>query len=273
MGKSADCERGGGLLKTGRLVRGYLRHNLMSAMAYRGAFALQAFGMVLNNTMLLFFWWMLFSRLPTLRGWDLAGVMTLYGVVAFGFGLANVVCGNSFLVARVIACGDLDYYLALPADPLVHVLVSRMSLSAWGDLLFGLVVFLVAAPGRWTSLPLFLLLGLLAGLVLVAFSVLVGSLAFWMGSADNLATQAINAMITFGLYPAEIFPTLVQVLLYTLIPAAFIGSMPAELLSDFDWGRMALLVAFTAGIALAARWVFFRGLRRYESGNLVTVRG
>jgi len=260
-------------MKTIRLLLGYLRHNLMSAMAYRGAFVLQVVGMLLNDTMLLFFWWVLFSRLPTLKGWDLTGVMTLYGIVAFGFGAATVVCGNSFLVARIIASGDLDYYLALPADPLVHLLVSRMSLPGWGDLFFGLAVFLAAAPGRWGSLPLFLLLGLLAGLVMVGFSVLVGSLAFWVGNADNLAMQAINALITFGLYPADIFPGVVRVLLYTLIPAAFVGSIPAGLLSDFDWGRLAILVGFTAGIVLAARGVFSWGLRRYESGNLVTVRG
>jgi len=260
-------------MKTVRLIWDYLRHNLMSAMAYRGAFALQVVGMLLNDAMLLFFWWVLFNRLPTLQGWDLTGVMTLYGIVAFGFGAATVVCGNSFLVARIITSGDLDYYLALPADPLVHLLVSRMSLSAWGDLLFGLVVFLVAAPNRWASLPLFLLLGLIAGLILVAFSVLAGSLAFWVGNADNLAMQAINALITFGLYPVEIFPGVIRLLLYTLIPAAFVGSIPAGLLSDFDWGRMAMLVAFAGGITLAARGAFCWGLRRYESGNLVTVRG
>jgi ABC-2 type transport system permease protein len=103
--------------------------------------------------------------------------------------------------------------------------------------------------------------------------VLVGSLAFWMGSADNLAAQAVNALITFSLYPVEIFPGVVRILLYTLIPAAFVGSMPAGLLSDFDWGRLATLVAVTAGIVVVARGVFHWGLRRYESGNLVTVRG
>ena len=147
-----------------RLVSGYLRHNLMSAMAYRGAFLLQVIGMLLNDAMLLFFWWILFSRLPSLRGWDLPRVMTLYGVVAFGFGAATIVCGNAFNVARIIVRGDLDFYLTLPADPLTHLLVSRMSLPAWGDMLFGLLVFLAAAPGQWKQLPLFLLLGLLAGL-------------------------------------------------------------------------------------------------------------
>ncbi|MBE9507521.1 MAG: ABC-2 family transporter protein, partial [Chloroflexi bacterium] len=237
-------------MKTARLILGYLRHNLMSAMAYRGAFVMQVIGMMLNNAMLLFFWWVLFNRLPNLRGWDMAKVMTLYGVVTVGYGAANIVCGNMFRVARVIASGDLDYYLALPADPLVHLLVSRMSLSAWGDLFFGLVVFLLAAPAQWANLPLFLLLGLIAGLVLVAFSVLVGSLAFWVGNADNLATQAVNALITFSIYPVEIFPGAVRLLLYTLIPAAFFGSIPAALLSDFSWERLAILVAFTAGITL-----------------------
>jgi ABC-2 type transport system permease protein len=260
-------------MKTGRLVLGYLRHNLMSAMAYRGAFLLQVFGMILNNTLLLFFWWVLFSQLPSLRGWTLAHVMTLYGVVAFGFGLANVVCGNGFLVARIVVRGDLDYYLALPADPLVHLLVSRMSISAWGDMVFGLMIFVLSAPDRWSSLPLFLVLGMLAGLILVAFSVLVGSLAFWIGNADTLAGQAINALLTFGLYPVEIFPGVIQWLLYTLIPAAFVGSLPAMLLSDFSWGRLAILVGFSAGLTLLARGVFRWGLRRYESGNLVAARG
>ncbi len=260
-------------MKTVRLVLSYLRHNLMSAMAYRGAFLLQVFGMMLNNTMLLFFWWILFTRLPTLHGWNLTQVLILYAIVAFGFGLANVVCGNAFLVARIIVRGDLDYYLALPADPLLHLLVSHMSVSAWGDMAFGLIVFLGAAPNRWIGLPLFLLLGLLSGLILIAFSVLVGSLAFWVGNADNLAAQAVNAIITFGLYPVEIFPGTVQLLLYTLIPAAFIGSMPAGLLSEFSWDRLGLLLAVTAGMILLARAVFTWGLRRYESGNLVTVRG
>ncbi|MFN2290233.1 MAG: ABC transporter permease [Anaerolineae bacterium] len=260
-------------MKTLRLVSGYFSHNLMSAMAYRGAFLLQAVGMILNNAMLLFFWWVLFTQLPSLRGWTLNQVMVLYAVVAFGFGLANIVCGNAFLLARIVVRGDLDYYLALPADPLIHLLVSRMSLSAWGDAVFGLVVFFVAGGEAGRHLPLFLLLGLLSGLIIVAFAVLVGSLAFWVGNADNLAGQAINSLITFGIYPIEIFPGVVQWLLYTLIPAAFIGSLPAGLLRDFRWDQLALLFLAAGGLALLARIVFQWGLRRYESGNLVIVRG
>jgi ABC-2 type transport system permease protein len=260
-------------MKTVRLVRGYLRHNMMSAMAYRGAFLLQIIGMMLNDLMLLFFWWVLFGRLPSLQGWDLDQILTLYAVITFGFGLATVVCGNAFRLARVITSGDLDYYLVLPADPLIHVLVSRMSLHAWGDMLFGLILFLATLAGRWERLPLFLLLGTMVALVIAAFGVLAGSLAFWVGNAENLATQVINTLITFGIYPMEIFPGPVQLLLYTLIPAAFVGSVPAGLLINLSAGGLAGMVGFTLAIVLVARWVFHRGLRRYESGNLVTVRG
>ncbi|MFL7791634.1 MAG: ABC transporter permease [Anaerolineae bacterium] len=260
-------------MKIIRLVTGYLRHNLMAAMAYRGAFFLQAFGMLLNDAMLLFFWSVLFRQLPSLRGWDLTQVLTLYGIVALGFGAATIVCGNTTRVARIIASSDLDYYLALPADPLAHLLVSRMSLPAWGDLIFGLIVYLIAAPDRWASLPLFLLLGALSALIIIAFGVLMGSLAFWLGRAETLAGQLNDKLIAFSLYPIDIFPGLVRVLLYTLIPSAFISSVPAELLSDFRWEQLTLLMAFVVGITLTARLVFRLGLRRYESGNLVTMRG
>jgi ABC-2 type transport system permease protein len=260
-------------MKTLRLISGYLRHNLMSAMAYRGAFFLQAFGMLLNDAMLLFFWAILFRQMPNLRGWDMTQVLTLYGTAAFGFGAAVIVCGNTTRVARIIASGDLDYYLALPADPLTHLLVSRMSLPAWGDIVFGLIVYLIAAPNHWTRLPLFLLLGALSALIVIAFGVLMGSLAFWLGRAETLASQLNDKLIAFSLYPIDIFPGLVRVLLYTLIPSAFISSVPAELLSDFRWRQLGLLLGFVIVITLAARLVFRLGLRRYESGNLVTMRG
>ena len=76
-----------------------------------------------------------------LNGWDLTGVVTIYAVSASGFGLVVALFGNLTRVAHVIASGDLDYYLALPANPLWHVLASRMNLSGWGDLLFGILLY------------------------------------------------------------------------------------------------------------------------------------
>jgi ABC-2 type transport system permease protein len=260
-------------MKTLRLIWGYLRHNLMSGMAYRGAFLMQVFGMALNNLMLLFFWALVFEQFPEIKGWTLNNIIALYSVVATGFGLAVVVFGNCVRVPRIIASGDLDYYLTLPADPLIHVLVSRMSISGWGDLLFGLALYLIAVPDAWRTLPLFLLLSVLVGLIYVTFNVIAGSLAFWLGQAENLASQLRMALLNFSLYPVDIFPGGVRLLLYTLIPSAFVGSVPAKLVAQFDVIWLLRLVGMTVALAILARVIFELGLRRYESGNLVTVRG
>jgi ABC-2 type transport system permease protein len=103
--------------------------------------------------------------------------------------------------------------------------------------------------------------------------VITGSLAFWVGNSENFAAQAANALISFSLYPADIFPAIVRLLLYVLIPSALIGSVPAGLLAEFGWGRLAWLLGSAAAFAILARVVFVRGMRRYESGNLVRARG
>ncbi|MGC9348480.1 MAG: ABC transporter permease [Anaerolineae bacterium] len=260
-------------MRTLRLIVRYVRHNLMSQMAYRGAFFLQVLGMALNDMMLLIFWALLFRQFPTLNGWTLQGIITLYAVVATGFGVAAVIFGNSSRISRTITTGDLDYYLALPADPLVHLLVSRMVLSGLGDALFGVILFIIFVPGWLWKLPLFVLTSALTAILFVSFAVITGSLAFWLGQSEYLAMQLRNAMLSFSLYPVDIFPDAIRMLLYTLIPAALVGSVPATLLMAFDVRQLLLLVAATAAMALLARVVFHRGLRRYESGNLVTVRG
>lgn len=255
------------------LIAGYLRHNVMAAIEYRTAFLLQVFGMALNNVIFLFFWWVLFTRLPSIQGWTMPMVATIFGLVALAFGLANAICGNAMRIAPIVVSGDLDYYLALPADPLIHLLVSRSQLSAWGDALSGLGIYLFLVPGALGRLPLFLFFSLLGALIFVGFAVIVGSLVFFISQSQDLSGYLYNALVTFSLYPQDIFPQAVRLVLYTLVPAAMVGALPAQLLFDFRWERLGILAGFTVLILVAARVMFTLGLRRYESGNRVTVRG
>ena len=259
--------------KAWSLIAGYLRHNLMAAMEYRAAFLLQVFGMALNNVIFLFFWWVLFARLPSIRGWTMPMVSTVFGLVALGFGLANALFGNCMRIASIIVTGDLDYYLALPADPLLHLLVSRTQFSAWGDAISGVGIFLFLVPGSVAKLPMFVLYSTLGALVFVGFGVIVGSLAFFLAQSQDISSYFFNAMISFSLYPIDIFPQAVRLILYTVVPAAVVGTLPAQLLFGFEWRGLFALLGFTALILVVARAVFTVGLRRYESGNRVTVRG
>ena len=81
---------------------------------------------------------------------------------------------------------------------------------------------------------LFLTLVVTTCVIFVAYGVLVGSLAFWTGNAEAVGIQAQNALVHFATYPGSVFHGWVKVLTFTLVPAAMVGHVPAELLRQFD---------------------------------------
>ena len=57
-----------------------------------------------------------------------------------------------------------------------------------------------------------------------------------------------------------------------MIPAAFIGALPAEFVRSFDLSQLAQISVGSAIFLSLATFVFYRGLRRYESGSAIQVR-
>ena len=266
--------------RTLRLLARYFRVNLAANTAYPVPFAIQVVAMAANNAMFLAFWAILFEAIDApIAGYTFIDVMFLWAVAAAGFGLGAVVCGNSGHLSRIIYRGDLDVYLAQPKPVLPNLLASRMSVSSWGDLLYGLGLFAVSQPLTGPSIGLFLLFVLLAAGVLVAVRVLYHSLTFLLGNAEDLAGVGSEQIITFSLYPGTIFDgPLVAVVLHTLIPAALVAHLPADLFravvrgTGMDWGLLAIIIAGDAALMAAACVLFALGLRRYESGNRIGAR-
>ena len=60
-----------------------------------------------------------------------------------------------------------------------------------------------------------------------------------------------------------------QLVLFTVIPAAFVGPVPAELVHDFSWRTLAELLAAALVLVALAPTGFGRGLRRFESGSSI----
>jgi ABC-2 type transport system permease protein len=261
------------LRKNVRFVVHYLGLNLSAALEYRAAFLAQAVGMMLNDAVFAVFWALYFTRFPNVGGWGARDIALLWAVAATGIGLSAALLGNCNRLATIVVQGQLDYYLGLPKDTLLHVLVSRSGLAGWGDFFFGIVAYALFGQLDPASIALYVVLVLTSMLIFTAFSVLAGSLAFWMGSAEAAAFQAQQAAITFSLYPGAMFHGWIRVLLFTAIPAAFISHIPVELLRSFDPLLLGVLLGFTAFIVALAIVVFRLGLRRYESGNLVVLRG
>jgi ABC-2 type transport system permease protein len=253
-------------------LRALMGVNLSSAMEYRASFITQIVFMFINNGIYFVFWLIFFDRFGSVRGYAIGDIYLLFAVVAFGYGIGNMFAGNSGAnLAYLIAQGRLDYYLVLPRSLLIHVIFSRMSVSTIGDVSFGLMAYLFTGRFHPLEIGLFFASSLPAALIFVAFSVAAGSLAFYMGNAQYASQQMSNAILTFALYPHTLFSGAARFLLYTLIPAGFIGAVPVEIVKERDgllllglWGVAAVLWAVAAAL-------FYLGLRRYESGSALNV--
>ncbi len=246
--------------------------NLLAAMEYRVTFISQVIGMMLNNAVYFVFWVIFFDRFKEIRGWGLEQIFFLFGVVAASFGLTAYLFGNTMELADVIANGRLDYYLSLPRPVLLHVLASKSVSSGLGDFSYGVLSFILVRQFTPDTILRYILAIALATTIFIAFLTLVQSLAFWTGNATLLSQQASNAMITFSIYPITLFDGSARFVLFTIIPAALIGAVPAEFIRAFSWTSLAQLLGAALVLLALALTAFRLGLRRYESGSAIQIQ-
>jgi len=255
-----------------RFLRALIATSLKEAFANRAAFWLQAGFMLLNDLIWMTIWWIFFARFERLGGWTLRDMTALYAMVAGSVGLSVIFGGGVRELARTIAEGSLDVFLSQPKPVLLHALGSRTSSSGWGDLANCVLLLGIAGYLRWDVVPM-ILVGTLAGaIVFLSIGVIVHSLAFWAGSVQTLARQAWEFVITFSLYPDTIFHGALRLLLFTAIPAAFVGWFPSGLVRAFTVEGLLAAVGGAVVFPVVALLVFHAGLRRYASGNRIDVR-
>ena len=245
--------------------------NLLSIMEFRGPFLTQVIGMMLNDFIYFAIWIIFFNSFNEVRGWGIDDMYITYGVLASSFGLVSLLFGNAFNLSEIINQGRLDYYLSLPRPVLLHAVASRTIPSGMGDFTYGFVSFAISGQFSWDGLLRFSLATVLGAVVFGSFLVLLNSLAFWLGMVSNLTGLALNAMITFGIYPITLFDNYAKLILFTVIPAALIGAVPAEFIRSFSWQSLAELLAGALIFLLIAVFTFRLGLRRYESGSAIQV--
>jgi ABC-2 type transport system permease protein len=256
-----------------KLCIAYVRLNFNAHLEYRGAFISQVLAMLLNNCMWLAFWGIFFTRFPVLRGWTIQDVITMWAITASGFGLAHTLYGNAIPLASLITMGQLDVWMLYPRRLLPHLLLGKMNATSWGDTLFGYGIYVGLVHPDGAHFALFVLLSFSVAALFVGFSVLTGSLSFFVGNASMLSDQWRGAMMTFSTYPATLFEGTVKFLLFTLLPAGFVSYLPIEALRSFSLVHAALTLVGSLVILGLGVIVFYVGLQRYESGNLMEMRG
>ncbi|NQT59367.1 MAG: ABC-2 family transporter protein [Bacteroidetes bacterium] len=250
----------------------YIRFNLKSGMEYRTAFITQIFGMILNNASFIVFWAILYARIDDIKGYGFREIMFLWALAAAGFGLCQILLGNWSHISKIIYQGELDVYLLQPRSVLPGLLISRMVISGWGDIAYGIILYILTQSITFPGIVLFIVFSLLFALLFVSVAVIFHSLTFFLGNAESIAALATEAMISFTLYPGSIFKGVTKGILMTVIPTVWAAYIPVELYREFNVYRFLAVIGIDIVFLIAAITIFRVGLHFYESGNRMNTR-
>lgn len=252
-----------------RALGATFRNALAEAAANRRSLGYQMVVMIVNDLVWVAFWILFFRRVGDVRGWDGESILLLLSVITSAAGITLGLLANARRLGVMAVEGQLDAVLSLPVPPLAYLLLRRVEPMNIGDLFFGGALFALAGHPTIGRTAVFVVVVFLAATLMVGFLVLTGSLAFFAGRSEG-GELGFHAILLLGSYPVDIFAGMAKVVLYSVVPAAFVSSVPAHLIESFDVTRAVELAGVAGAFAFAAWATFTIGLRRYTSGSVWT---
>lgn len=248
-----------------------MKYGLMKEMLNKVTFIMNIVFMILNNAAFIVQWIIIYSLKSDVGGYSFKQILIVWGLAAGSYGFSHFFFKRVYSLSDMITNGKLDAYIVQPKNILLSAITSDVDPSAIGDMLYGIIMMIISG----LTIPdciLFILFCILGGIILTDVAVIYGSLSFWLNRADMLAFIGNGLITHFATYPEGIFDGIARVLLYTIIPVGITNYIPVQIISHFDI-RLTLLVIGITAIWTALAWIiFYRGLRRYSSSNLMMAK-
>jgi ABC-2 type transport system permease protein len=252
-----------------RLLSKYFLFNLKCSLQYRTSFIVQVVGMIINNSSFLFFWWVIYQNVSSIKGYTFADILTLWGLSSSAYGFNYILFGNSRELSNAIITGGLDSYMLQPKDIVINACAARTEVSAWGDLFFGYILLVLSGRFSLLNLVLFTLFIVTGGLIFFATNLALNSLSLFLGNIESTKRIVEMFYLTFSTYPEGIFGKYIRVIFYTLLPVGFMVYLPVGIIASFSLLKVFIVLAGAAAVLAVSYWLFYTGLKRYESGNLI----
>jgi len=246
--------------------------SIQNAASKRSSFLMEIVFILVNNFTFFILWLLFFRTFEEIRGWRLGEVSLVLGMTFFGWGVVSFFFAGLRNLSSKILHGELDGFLVQPKPVLMHVMMSESQPRGIGHMLTGIILVLISGGLTPFTFSLAVLGMLTSGVIFTAISVIAHSLVFFLGQLDRLPRIYCDTLLLFSGYPSNIYPSILQGIMYTVMPAGLIGSVPVGLIKNFSFDKLLILLFATLGFALFARWFFYRGLKRYVSGNNTAFR-
>lgn len=229
---------------------------------------------LLDISISLIFFDIVFANTKTLAGWNLYQVIFLYAFIKFIASLQSAWTkkGLKSLAVELVRLGDYDFFATKPFDSMLLVSISKPRLYSFIALIFevGLMIYAASRSGinmGAENIFWFLFLTIFSITLFYFLSVITVVPAFWTTRLYSL-TDFMNRAIQFAKYPSGVFPNLLRTLLSTAFPIIIVSYFPVRTLfypPQISYIIYMVLITFLFGFV--ARKLWRSGEKNYGSAS------
>ena len=245
-----------------------IKYALMREMINKTSFIMNVLFMIINNATFIVQWIIIYRLREDVGGYTFNQVLMLWAIAASTYGFSHFLFKKAYYLSELITNGKLDSFLVQPKNVLISAITTDVEVSALGDILYGYIVLIISGL-TVTKFLLFTLFSITGAIIITNFAVILGSLSFWLGRSDMIAETGNSLSTNFATYPDGIFKGMSRILLLTVIPVGLTAYIPVWVLTKFDLRLMLVVVGVTIISTVLTFIIFYRGLRRYSSSNLM----
>ncbi len=248
-----------------------IKKNIANAKELKLSFMITIFGMAINNISFLIIWYYFGKTVGIINGWKPLDIFGLYGFSTTAYGIISSVFAGIFDIPTYITNATLDNFLLTPKNILLKISTSKVRTSAFGDLLFGIICFIVfTVSNKFTFIQylLSLLLIIIVSIVFYSFSLFSMTVSFYLMDGHNVSNGLYGIFVSNSIYHGGAFTGILRLVFIILVPSLVVGALPVELVKDFSLMKLLVigLIAIFWGVISVS--FFYKSLKRYDSNSL-----
>lgn len=248
-----------------------IKKNIKNEKELKSSFIISVVGMMLNNISFLVLWYYFGKIVGELNGWKPMDIFGLYGFSCTSFGIVASLFYGLFEIPNYISTGNFDKYLLTPKNILLKVSTSKISTSAFGDLLFGItcfIIFSVYSKISLIQLMLAIFLIIISSIVFYAFSLICMSISFYLMDGYNVSQGLYGMFVSNSIYHGGAYTGVLRIVFTFVMPSLLLGAIPVEIIKNISLKSIIMIVLLAICWLIFSIGFFYKSLKKYESNNL-----
>jgi ABC-2 type transport system permease protein len=245
--------------------------NIKITVSLKASFFLTILIVILKQLLFLVTWNFFFEKYKVVHGWNFNSMLFMYGNVCFAMGIVEGFFYGFRDLARMIETGQIDNFLLQPKNIILNIAVSKGDITNLGEILTGLL--LIGYSGYlFKSFFTVILILIMGSIFMFSLILYLACIAFFIRDAGDFIRELRLNSIIMATQPLSAFRGALKMLSFTVLPVAFLSYFPVEHLRTGLWHYLLLTIIGTILFFAVACALFYKGIRRYESGNMFAVR-